>query len=174
MIKLALFAILAASVLSAQPYPTTVTTVGGGCDGNRQCSADFGIAAKIADSGTYSYSQVEFIPSLVPLVNGKTTLAVTPVITTQVLQAFPLSATNYITVSGGAGSSIPSNANPGFNFSTTERISLVHRLGKWDATTGAGKFVALTMYFTQIQGAAAGSNGLQNTIGIRAHFGWGR
>lgn len=171
--KLFLAVILFASLsLPAQSIFGTITdapqhaiTVGGGCDGNGDCSADAGWAEKLSGA-TYSYSSVELVPNFVQ-VGSKSTLQLKTVASTGFEQIIGQSGRLTLIVGVTGGAALPTGNSPTFNFSTTEHFTAAVRLGKVaDLTPGKGNnYIAVTPYFTQIMGVPNG-----NTWAVRLHF----
>jgi hypothetical protein len=146
--------------------PQHIFAVGGGCDGNKQCSADFGYAEKISGS-TYSYSSVEFVPNLVPNGNGGNTLSVKPVVGTGAEQIIGQSDRLSVAIGVTGGASLPSPNSGAFNFASSEHITIAWRLNKTlNTMPGTGNnYLSITPYFTQISGQPNG-----NTLAVRIHF----
>lgn len=146
--------------------PQHVLAVGGGCDGNRNCSADGAYLEKLSGA-TYSYTAAELVPSLVTLPGGKSSVNVKTVTTTGICQILIETGRFSGSICAAGGSALPTANAPSFNFTAVEQATLAWRLSKIANLTpgGSNNYLAITPYFTQIAGVPNGQ-----TFAVRLHF----
>ncbi len=146
--------------------PQHILAVGGGCDGNRNCSADGAYLERLSGA-TYSYTAAELVPSLVTGPSGKSSLNIKTVTTTGICQIMLENGRTSLTLCAAGGGAMPTANAPSFNFTSVEQATIAWRLSSSTNLTpgGSNNYLAITPYFTQISGVPNGQ-----TFAVRLHF----